>query len=420
MREKSRGYVRRAGNRVLVRGQLRAAHLHYFCMHVYSIVKKHESANVILDYSECSLALPATMLPLIAIIDKYRRMGIGFNLIEPEDEKLRQYFVNYNWAHYIDPERYSRTLYEGGDVPAFRFLDDPVDDKAEYSGDIIDGVMNLILVELETDRETLSAVEWALGEIMDNVSSHSRSGVGRFVQAVAYKQKNEVEFVVADSGIGIPTSMSVSPDERALQMAINEDVTSNPHNGAGNGLYGSYQVADRSGGQFAIHSYYGILYGLDDGELVITSSKAPYPGTSVRCRIGVGNRDLLHEALNFKNQPHKPAFDFVERQFENEEGQLVFDMKKNARRHFGSRHGGRRVRAIIENLLRSGGPIVLDFDGVGVFSSSFADEVLGRLFVNMGEQEFRKHIIVRNAIPTVAGLIRRAIVQRTKLHNRNP
>jgi len=58
-------------------------------------------------------------------------------------------------------------------------------------------------------------------------------------------------------------------------------------------------------------------------------------------------------------------------------------------------------------------PVILDFNGVGVISSSFADEVFGRLFVEMGPCAFMTRIVDQ----TVEGLIDRAIVQRTRLGN---
>ena len=69
---------------------------------------------------------------------------------------------------------------------------------------------------------------------------------------------------------------------------------------------------------------------------------------------------------------------------------MIFNMKEKAAKSFGSRVGGQHVRIQIENLLRDRDHIVLDFDGVGVISSSFADEVFGRLFVDMGFRAFTR------------------------------
>ncbi|MCY4132921.1 MAG: STAS-like domain-containing protein [Nitrospira sp.] len=96
---------------------------------------------------------------------------------------------------------------------------------------------------------------------------------------------------------------------------------------------------------------------------------------------------------------------------------MVFNVKDTAQRDTGSRQGGKRIRGMIENLLRERRPVNIDFDGVGVISSSFADEVFGRLFVEMGPYDFMTRIKICNADPTVKGLIDRAIMQRTRLGN---
>ena len=61
--------------------------------------------------------------------------------------------------------------------------------------------------------------------------------------------------------------------------------------------------------------------------------------------------------------------------------------------------------------------MVLDFQGVRVMSSSFADEVFGRLFVRMGAAAFMSRIRTRNANRTIAALIDRAILLRSKADN---
>lgn len=354
------------------------------------------------------------MLPLMPIVTRYRETDdVEFRLILPQDDGLRRLFVNANWAHYIAPDDHRPNPHEGGHVPALRFGDDG----DESQGEILNRVMGLILSRLQTDRDTLKAVEWSLGEIMDNVSSHAESPVGGFVQATAYPNQNSVEFVVADAGIGVHGSMGMNDHVAAVREVINEGVTRDRTRNAGNGLFGSYQVATLSHGSFEIRSGYGLLYRTGTGELTNRGTSVPYQGTSVRCRIGLGERALLDKALRFKGEPHDPPYDYIERRFENDGGILTVEMREEARHDFGSRQGGRRIRGMLENLLRERRTIVLDFSGVGVISSSFADEVFGRLFVEMGPRAFMTRIEMRHVDPTVEGLIDRAIVQRTKLGN---
>ena len=352
------------------------------------------------------------MLPILPIIANYQAQGNSFDLVLPQEEKLKRLFLNTNWAHHINPNKYDSSSYEGGHVPALRF------EQPEDQNLILDRVMDLILSQMNAERSTLKAIEWSLWEIIDNVPNHAQSSVGGFVQATVFG--DEVEFVVSDSGIGIPQSMQEDNHVVALTKVINEGVTRDKTQNAGNGLYGSYQAAFQSNGQFEIHSLNGLLF-FTNLEKGVNSrwERIPYDGTSVRCRIGTNDHELLDKALRFKGKPFDPPYDYIERKFENDEGEVIFNMREKAWRDFGSRKGGKRVRGMIESLLGADRSVVLDFDGVGVISSSFADEVFGRLFVDMGPRAFMTRIEMRNVDPTVEGLIDRAIVQRTKLGNGN-
>ncbi len=406
--------IEKDGNRITVKGHVRYGDLRSLCSVLHKTIKGQGWPDVILDFSMCDGVTEAVMLPLMPVIADYRKKGVVFQLIEPKDDNLQRLFSNTNWAHYIDPDKYDQNQHEGGHVPALRFGDDGT----SAAGEILGKVMNLILGQLETDRATLKAVEWSLGEIMDNVVNHSQSPVGGFVQATAYKGSNQVEFVVADAGIGIPGSMNISDHAQAIRQAINEGVTRDKSQNAGNGLYGSYRVATLSGGQFEINSLKGSLFCKEnEGKIVNRGNLVLYRGTSVRCGIDVSDPELLGKALQFKGRSHDPPGDYIERKFENEEGELIFSVKDEAQRDTGSRQGGKRIRGMIENLLREHRPFIIDFDGVGVISSSFADEVFGRLFVEMGPRTFMTRIQMRNVDPTVEGLIDRAIMQRTRLGN---
>ena len=405
--------MERLNNTIVVDGSVRAADLRFLCSLLYqtSIVRGFQ--NVVLDFTKCESITETVMLPLMPIVTDYRERGVRFELRMPINESLARLFLNANWAHHISPERFDQNAQMWGHVPALRFGSDDLSDAVE----IIDRVMNLILEQLETSGESLKAMEWSLWEIMDNVSNHANSRVGGFIQATAYPGNDEVEFVVADAGIGIPESMKINDHPRALREAIDEGTTRDKSSNAGNGLYGSFRVATMSGGQFEINSLHGSLYSTAEGEVISRRNRIPYKGTSIRCRIGLKDNTLLNRALRFEGNPHDPGFDFIERKFENEGGELIFSVSVEARHALGSRQGGQRIRSMIENLLGMHHVLVLDFQGVGVISSSFADEVFGRLFVEMGPRSFMTRLSLTNVDPTVEGLIDRAIIQRTRLSN---
>jgi len=62
------------------------------------------------------------------------------------------------------------------------------------------------------------------------------------------------------------------------------------------------------------------------------------------------------------------------------------------------------------NYLSEGAPsLLLDFDGVDMVSSSFADETIGKLAEKFGPVGFFQRFRLVNMSPTVQGLLDRAI-----------
>ena len=59
--------------------------------------------------------------------------------------------------------------------------------------------------------------------------------------------------------------------------------------------------------------------------------------------------------------------------------------------------------------------VQVDFSGVPVTSSSFADEAFGKLFLQIGPMQFMQRIKLINMVDTVESLINRAIQQRMQV-----
>ena len=113
------------------------------------------------------------------------------------------------------------------------------------------------------------------------------------------------------------------------------------------------------------------------------------------------------------------AFDLVDRilltmqwPYQSESDAIIFvvDAELTA---YGSRDAGRMARTKIENLMDSGRlAIEFDFSKIKLISSSFADEVFGKLFEALGETRYEQLCRFKNVDPTVSGLIDRAVNQR--------
>ena len=73
---------------------------------------------------------------------------------------------------------------------------------------------------------------------------------------------------------------------------------------------------------------------------------------------------------------------------------------------------------MVENLLASTPnpeKVILDCADISIVSSGFADEVFGRLFLELGPQ-YHKRLVIKNANRDVMFIINRAIVQRWETH----
>ncbi len=253
---------------------------------------------------------------------------------------------------------------------------------------------------------------------MDNVLNHAETPIGGVVQASTQAEGKYVEFVVADYGVGIPKSLKVRDHRKALERAIQEGVTRNSETNQGNGLFGTFEVARVSNGEFQLQSGRASLVAKPSREIKIYRTEGRvYPGTAVLVRIKCSEPDVLEKALQFGGKQHEPAFDYLERHSIDEDGvRIVLNMKEETT-SFGSRDAAKPVYQKILNLLGEGGAEVVEinFDGVYVVTSSFADEVFGKLFAEMGPLSFMQKIRFHNTDSTIRGLIDRAIVQRSRI-----
>jgi hypothetical protein len=149
--------------------------------------------------------------------------------------------------------------------------------------------------------------------------------------------------------------------------------------------------------------------------LHIRDQQVPYNGTLVLAELDFSVPGLLEDALKISGSVRQPV-DFIETQYEDDEGNdLVLDVAAQAR-SLGSRAAGEPLRRKLENLARMAPRrrVVIDMHDIALVSSSFADEVIAKLFVTFGPLEFMRRFEIRNVDPTVRELIDKAIQQRSK------
>lgn len=395
------GTIERNGHEVIVVGNL--IDFHRLLSLVHAAIEKAGYQEVVLNLESCATAFQNSMLSVCAQVMAYRKAGIEFHLIPPSDKKLRNLFQNTGWGYFLDPRKFDPSNFRGHSrIPATH------------------KIVNVILgVIPDMRRADFAAFEWSVNEITDNVLVHSQSPIGGLVQVSTFqKYTKQVQFVVADAGVGIPSTLKqgypeIKSDIEALDRAIREGVTRDKKLGQGNGLFGSYQICSKSHGFFGIHSGHARLEYRDSSGLSISNERVPYSGTLVIATIDFSQPKLLEEALRIKGQKHRPI-DFVETKYERDnDGKIVFILNKETS-SFGSRVAGKPIRTKLSNLLRmgSGEKIYIDLDGIPIMSSSFADEAFGKLFLEAGPVAFMQKFEFVNVMETVQHLINKAIAQR--------
>lgn len=345
--------------------------------------------DLVLDFSSCIAAYPGPMIAICAQSMKWRSSDTSVQLILPTDTKLARLFINANWAHNLDPTRFKQSAFRGyTHVPAACFA------SALEQHKQVNRMIDAVLCSLTgIERGDLAAIEWSLNEITDNVLVHSRAESGGIVQLNSFKQRRRIEFCVADAGAGIPTTLregfpDIKSDIEALERAIREGVTRDPKVGQGNGLYGTMQVARTSQGYLHIHSGYARL-AYEGEQLRLADEAIRYSGTLIVACMDCSKPTALADALRFSDTKYEPL-DYIDTHYETRDSDnLIFRMHEEAL-SYGSRTAGDPVRTKLHNLIymNPGRRIVVDLSEVQLVSSSFADEVFGKLFKALGPLRF--------------------------------
>ena len=409
--------ISRNDNRIQVGGRLAHSELYWLLAAIHKSTHQLGYKNVILDFSNCTAAFPSSMLALCAQIMKLRVAGFESELILPIHPGLTKLFINTNWAYFLDPIHQPESHFKGfTQVPVTQFAS-PIEQNK-----VVNAIVNAILGSMtEFTRADFAAIEWSLNEITDNVLTHAQSTIGGLVQLTTFKRKKRsVEFVVCDAGIGIPASlrqthMDIKSDIVALERAVREGFTRDEKVFQGNGLFGSWQVCRSSGGFFGIYSGHAYLVSNTRLELNILDTKIPHVGTLVVASIDCSKPGVLGQALKFGGESHIPV-DYIENTYESEENMRPRFILKDEVYSFGSRHAATPIRVKLRNLVEmcGGQKIQVDCSEIPLISSSFADEVFGKLFVEMGPLRFMQSFDFLNINSTVRSLIDLAIEKRTK------
>lgn len=348
---------------------------------------------------------PNVAVPLAALLERLRAHGVEVSFQGTADGSRRFTFVN--------PDRYDS---RAGHAPdrvlnkVFRF-----DEESQFK--LLKALVRDLAQNSVAAAGVLDALEWSLGEILDNVIQHSGVDHG-FVMAQRHASRNFWVLCIADNGQGIFNSFEgsdTSPVNRrdSLFKAIQRGVTRNRRTNQGNGLWGSTSLVLKNGGTFSlISSGHRLLVetsGQRDNE--VSAWDEVCPGTVVDIQLNIDSVVNFREVFEDGFRPWNIAWSGIE----GEPGEENIISISETFSDLSTRFGGEKARNLVLNFLSGAGePVVLDFEGITIVSSSFADELLGKLFLELGPVSALSLVKLRNLNPQLEVVINRAIMLRMK------
>lgn len=408
--------VERYGNVISITGVGHLSNSEIIFSEIFRATHNAGYEDIVIDITKADAFFADIAVPLCAIISKYKKLGINFELRLDINTKVGRTFLDSNWAHIIDAS-HQESQYRG-------YLQHPA---VIYNDDYglvtsLNNILDCILKSAKNlNRNDLAVLEWALNEVMENSLRHSESPFGGIVHLSRFdKNRKIIEIVIADGGKGIPASLGAVEkyqrlnDMELLELAIQEGVTNG--NGMGNGLFGASQTSVASGGSFSIRSQNALLSLFIDkfGNPAknIANRRIPFTGTAVIASYDYSSPGVLQNALKFKGKTHSLAIDYVEQY----EGECIIILK-NEVQHFSTRLAAEGLRTKLVNLrnMTAIDYFLFDLEGVPVLSSSFADELFGKMKIILGESVFLNTVRFKNITDDNRIILERAISQRTSI-----
>ncbi|MBI5473498.1 MAG: DUF4325 domain-containing protein [Ignavibacteriae bacterium] len=375
-----------------------------FIKAVFQGTSKAGYQELTLDFHDVSKVFPNACVPICAAIDHYRRNGIVFKM-----QNASQFL---SVTHMTEPLEVS--------PENLRTAMDPISRVWLISNEqgismLLDNYVYALSQKTECTSGVIEAFEWCLNEVMDNVLQHSEISRG-FVMVQVHPETHRIAICVADAGIGIYNSLLNSIHRPrsvvdAITLAVKEGVTRDTAIGQGNGLWGLLEIVSANSGGLTLTTGPGSVFYRPNSK-VQTFDALPfldrrYQGTIVDFQLRASTPIDLPKALGGHTRVNLTL-----EQLETERGDHFVEVKEHSH-GTGTRKSAEQLRNFVVNIINQGSTrIILDFSGIGVISSSFADELIGKLIVKYGLFVFQQVISLKGMTETVQAILQRSVAQR--------
>lgn len=159
----------------------------------------------------------------------------------------------------------------------------------------------------------------------------------------------------------------------------------------------------------------GALFNLFEGKIK-TAGNLPVltreqTSTTIDFQLDYSKKLSIDKALKFKGKPYDITSLRIEN-LENEKGVIHYKIAEQGD-GTGTRMAAERIKNELLNILTEEvRPIILDFSGVTVISSSFADELIAKLLSRLGLYQFNKIFRLEGLNDSQQLILHRSVLQR--------
>lgn len=345
--------------------------------------------------------------PVAGVLDYYREQNYEFNVIYENKESYVEL------THFESPLIVESILLQGAIISPFNKV------WKFTSPDGINALVSAFVLAIRQadiiEEGVISSLEWCLNETMDNVLQHSEIGVG-YVMAQLHKNFKRFSVCVFDAGIGIYNSFKPSKYNPrfpldAITLAMMEKVTRDEKVGQGNGLWGLTNIINEAKGSLYISSG-GAVYSKNNLETKTIETGhfnlgKKYGTTLIDFQLDYSNKINVAKALG----GYMPTDLWLEN-LENDNGEIEIHVAEQSG-GTGTRKSAEKLRNMVLNVLfQDRKKVILNFSGINLISSSFADELIGKIINQYGFVFFIANFKIQNLTPINIAVLNRSVQQR--------
>jgi len=321
------------------------------------------------------------------------------------DPSLLLYLARMNFNKHLDIKEpnFNRNSEEG------RFIPIKLINSDDDVYNTVNAICELAIHQFDGAISFVPGMEWAVNEIVDNIRIHSNTKVPGVVCAQYYPQRHRLDIAICDMGLGIRETLSSSHNiidsQDAIKNALSRGITRDPKVGQGNGMAGALTISEANKGELSVWTGDCLFELKNDAQ-----NYFPIPNV-----LGTGimfSLDTQHGVDLSKTWIGESGFSFIDAIAESVAEVGGVDVSERCKTT-GNRTPAKALRRwILSVLSEMEEPLKLNFSKIKSASSSFLDELLGRLVEELGENNFKSKIKLNGMNEMIQRMANVVIAQR--------